>query len=367
MNSLPNPPLNRIDNGNTTTTPLGIGATFTGAWVDVSQYQEISVIICADQDSATDGLVFEWSHNGSDVCDTDVFDVYANVGTPYTPNPAARYYRITYTNGAVAQTYFLIESILRTKTTGGSFHKIHETLKDNNDGRLGVSVVKLRTAQDDYVSMASTIAGNAKMSLEEYNGDVATGSLPVLNYGNNYVSGISGIDASTESINVIDYERHEIHAGQHYFLCGVEDLSINQVLDFTFQTPDTTKWIHLNWEISPESEVAWYVYEDAVATNALANTIIPRNNNRNSLNTSGAVLKYEVQANLATANADTNVTGATLLENGIVGSGKVAGDNTRAKELILKQNTIYCLRGIANTAGYLEFCMEWYEHTDLNT
>jgi hypothetical protein len=64
------------------------------------------------------------------------------------------------------------------------------------------------------------------------------------------------------------------------------------------------------------------------------------------------------------ANADTNVTGATLLESGIAGSGKQGGNHERDNELILKQNTLYCLRMIANTAGYINYELEWYEHTN---
>lgn len=177
---------------------------------------------------------------------------------------------------------------------------------------------------------------------------------------------IAGVDNSTETLQVIDYEHHETHSGSHYLVCSVQELSINQVLDFTFTTPNTDKWIHLTWEIEPESETAWYVYEGAVITNALANSITPRNNNRNSANTSDTLLKYEIQANLATANADTNVTGSILLENGITGSGKSGGDSERSRELVLKQDTIYCLRAVADTAGYINFCMQWYEHINKN-
>lgn len=171
------------------------------------------------------------------------------------------------------------------------------------------------------------------------------------------------VDATTHSLQTIDYEHHEIHSGSHYFVDGVQDLSINQVLDFTFTTPNTTSWTHLIWKISTESETAWYVYENVVATNALANAITPYNNNRNSLNTSGNTLKYEVQANLATANADTNVSDAILLQSGISGTGKEQGDSERNRELILKQNTTYCLRAIATAAGFIDFHMSWYEHT----
>lgn len=172
------------------------------------------------------------------------------------------------------------------------------------------------------------------------------------------------IDSSTHSLQTIAYEHHEIHSGSHYFVDGYQDLAINEVLDFTLLTPDTTKWTHWSWHITVESETAWLVYEGAVETNPLANAITPYNSNRNSSNTSNLTMKYEKQANLAAANADTNIGGALLIQSGIVGAGKESGSASRQNEIILKQNTLYCLRAVATVAGYINFNMQWYEHTD---
>jgi hypothetical protein len=175
------------------------------------------------------------------------------------------------------------------------------------------------------------------------------------------------IDASTNSLQTVDYEHHEIHSGSHFFVVGYQDLNINQVLDFTWLMPNTTEWIHWTWDLDTENETLWQVYETAVATNSLANSVTPLNSNRNSAHTSATTMKYEVQANLAAANADTNVGGATLIESGISGSGKkIGGLATRGHEVVMKQNTLYCLRATATAAGYINFNMQWYEHTDKN-
>jgi len=174
------------------------------------------------------------------------------------------------------------------------------------------------------------------------------------------------IDASTNALETIEYEHHEIHSGSHYFVVGYADLAINHVLDFTWLMPNTTKWIHWIWSIITESETLWQVYEGATETNPLANLVTPYNNNRNSGNTSATTMRYEDQANLAAANADTSVVGATLLESGISGAGRDAGVGARTSELVMKQNTLYCLRATATAAGYINFNMQWYEHTDKN-
>jgi len=172
------------------------------------------------------------------------------------------------------------------------------------------------------------------------------------------------IDASTNVLTTIDYGHHEVHAGSHFFVVGYQDLAANDVLDFTWQMPATTKWIHLTWKITTESETLWQVYEGATATNPLANAVTPRNNNRNSATASGTTMKFELQADLAAANADTDVTGATLLESGISGDGKDGGNALRGHEIIMDQGVLYCLRSTANDAGYINFDMQWYEHVD---
>jgi len=171
-----------------------------------------------------------------------------------------------------------------------------------------------------------------------------------------------GIDNSTGSIQTIEYEHHEIHSGSHYFVNGYEDLSGGDVLQFTWQMPDTTKWIHWTWHISTENETLWQVYEGATINNALANEITPLNSNRNSSNTSGTTMRYEVHSN--TSAADTDVTPTTLMESGISGARRDAGNAIRSNEIVLAQNGLYVLRATANVAGYVSFGMQWYEHTD---
>lgn len=172
------------------------------------------------------------------------------------------------------------------------------------------------------------------------------------------------MDASTHALEAIEHEHHKIHSGSHFFVIGYQDLSINEVLDFTWLMPDTTKWIHWTWNISTEAETLWQVYETVVATNPLGVAVTPCNNDRNSGVTSGTTMKYELQADLAAANADTNVSGGALMESGIAGERKDGGVASRSHEVILKQDTLYCMRATATVAGYINFSMQWYEHTN---
>ena len=170
-------------------------------------------------------------------------------------------------------------------------------------------------------------------------------------------------DASTNALIAITYEHHEIHAGSHYLIEDVVDLAINAVYDMQFTTPNTGKWSHFTFELNCENETEWYIYEGA--TIALAGTTItPVNNNRNSANTSANTIAGITNTSVANANLDTAVAAATELAHGIVGSGQNGGLISRDREIILKQNTVYCMRAIANAAGYINFMVNWYEHTD---
>lgn len=171
------------------------------------------------------------------------------------------------------------------------------------------------------------------------------------------------IDDATDSIVVVEHEHSEIHGGDHYFVMAYEDLSINEVIQFTFQMPNTTKWIHWSWSLATESELLWQVYEGGSITNALANAVTPLNSDRNSSNTSDTTMRYEVHADLAAANTD--VTPTTLIQAGVSGSGKGdGGEAGLSQEIVLKQGELYVLRGTANAAGNVSFIMEWYEDTN---
>lgn len=172
---------------------------------------------------------------------------------------------------------------------------------------------------------------------------------------------VASIDSSTHSLQTITYEHHELHSGSHYFHNDVHDLAINNVLDYTFTTPDTTEQAHILLTFSTESETQYHLYEGAtIITPGTANG---HNSNRNSTNTPTMTVREISNSSLTNANADTDVSGATTLWSGIVGAGKDGGSNNRSNEIILKRNTTYCLRLVASSAGYINVDFQWYGHT----
>ena len=58
------------------------------------------------------------------------------------------------------------------------------------------------------------------------------------------------IDASTNSLQTVSYEHHEIHSGSAYYAEGHTTLATAGEYYLKFVTPDTAKWGHFTWIIS---------------------------------------------------------------------------------------------------------------------
>ena len=174
--------------------------------------------------------------------------------------------------------------------------------------------------------------------------------------------GDSAIDRATETLQTIDYEHHEIHAGSHFYICGFETLADNASLDFALTTPDTTKWAHMTYDVSGTSQTEFYIYEASSVTGGTATT--PLNNDRNSVKTSDlTIVKNPSVTTLGTMIYSTSrgFAGATPSK------ADAEGIVTRSREIILKQNTTYIFRVTSRDGdNIINYCGEWYEHTNKN-
>jgi hypothetical protein len=366
----------KVDSGNSTDTPLLADAVYTGTACNVLAYAGLTILVGSN---VAGTLLVQYGPDGSDWHDGESYDILAGANKFFTPPVQSAYYRIVYTNGDTDQTTFFIHSVLKKQAVKWSGHNIDSPIVDQDDAELVKAVITGKRVDGIFANANLTNGNNLKISLEELENGISSNSNSQLNVtpfhadgtegnlitGIDYVSGKSGIDAATETLQTIEYEHHEIHSGSHYFVVGYQDLAINNVLQFTWQMPDTTKWIHWIWNIITESETLWQIYEGGTITTPLTTLATPYNNNRNSANTSDTVMRYEKHTNLAAAN--TKVTpSALVLEAGISGAGKDLGASVRSSELVMKQNTLYVLRATATAAGYINFNMQWYEHTNKN-
>jgi hypothetical protein len=173
------------------------------------------------------------------------------------------------------------------------------------------------------------------------------------------------LDAVSLGLIVNTFPHHEIHEGNAYVVHQVNDLTINQVLDIQITTPATTKWCHTVFHFEVENETQVFLYEDIpISTAGTAHT--SQNRNRNSSNTAGVLVAEIVNASVNDANSDTDATDSaveTILEQFVGAGQRETGSGTTRLEYVLKQNTEYSLRFIATAAGFVNWMIDWYEHT----
>lgn len=166
-------------------------------------------------------------------------------------------------------------------------------------------------------------------------------------------------DGSTHAVLTVDYPHHELHEGNMYSAGTVTDLASGGTVHLMITAPDTTKWVHLLGGVNVEAESTIKWYENPTSPTG-GGTITPRNHNRNSSNTSSAVV-------VGTVGNLTGTAGDVLLYQSAVGSGRFEGGSEReANEWILKQNEQYILEIVNNSTGnsLTSANFVWYEHTD---
>lgn len=147
-----------------TTTPLGSGLAYTGAWVDISGCSGLAAFTYADVASATDGLHIRFSDDASTVRDdSDPFTIPADNGQYQTITPSLKYAQVSYTNGSSAQATFLNQLHCHKAYMKPSSHRLGEKVTSQSDGEL----VKAAQAGEYNETLENGVSGeflNGRMS-----------------------------------------------------------------------------------------------------------------------------------------------------------------------------------------------------------
>lgn len=100
-----------------TTTPLGISAVFTGTAIDMGlnsyDVDTFRVTAFSDAASAANGLVIQMSNDSTTWYPAARTALTAGAPVSIETPVVSRYYRVVYTNGAAAQTTFILNSSTR--------------------------------------------------------------------------------------------------------------------------------------------------------------------------------------------------------------------------------------------------------------
>jgi len=118
---------------NSTAVALVLNGVFTGTSEDVSQFASISVIVFASHISATDGLSMQQSTDGTNWDNLDAYTIPATVGKSFGIQVTAKFFRVVYTNGAVAQTAMRLQTIYHNVATPASSVRPQDGRPNDND------------------------------------------------------------------------------------------------------------------------------------------------------------------------------------------------------------------------------------------
>ena len=186
-------------------------------------------------------------------------------------------------------------------------------------------------------------------------------------------------DNASNAIEIIDFEHHEIHAGDS-FVCHYanEVTNTGEMTVIAFNTPDTTRWIHVVVEYTATAFARALLVEDPSIDVDEGGQLLIFNRDRNSAKESlvssieavpdvGEATSYnEAQA----AGANITITdGRTVSEHHIGGGAGphgTGGGQVQRDECILRRNTQYAfiLEALTDDTNIHNLHVSWYEHTN---
>jgi hypothetical protein len=229
---------------NSTTTPLGISGVFTGTSEDVKNYAAINISIFTNQASVTDGLSLEWSQDGTNWDEKMNISIGASKVESYEFGIRARYFRIVYTNGVIAQGVFRLQTILHPTRTREGARCLCVDIDPREFAPTRRSVIAGKKPDGSYTNIHATAAGNLKTAIEEFDtslpaGTNVIGATKTSGQESYFQSGTGNIRSSGQSI--------VINAAQ--FKSGLHSISGRQLLTNILDTDIKASYPPSLWRI----------------------------------------------------------------------------------------------------------------------
>lgn len=165
-----------ISAGNSYQTPLDADETFTGVWEEVLDYAAISIAIMTDAGSAVNGAMAQFSVDGVTPTISQPTTIPAGGIQAYFTIPTqARYFRIVYTNGPVAQTVLASEITYRFSAPGSVQQPIGGQVTDQTVAEITSAGLRGRISEGPYTGMWVPLQVDAKSALKIVDEDVKRG------------------------------------------------------------------------------------------------------------------------------------------------------------------------------------------------
>jgi hypothetical protein len=228
---------------NSTTSPLGSGAVFTGAPFEILKYSVVNVGLISNVASATNGVKLEVSPDGINWDHSHSTTYSGGSGTGYIFNCEFKYARVVYTNGASAQSFFRLQTIVKKNFTKQSLYTIDQVVNGNMFVELGKNVIIGKSTAgggsfvDVKVNPSGALAVEASLAAGTNNiGDVDVLTLPSIPAGNNNIGDVDiasmpSIPAGNNNIGDVDIASMPVS-----FNSGIIDSTTQRVVIASDQT-----------------------------------------------------------------------------------------------------------------------------------
>ena len=184
------------------------------------------------------------------------------------------------------------------------------------------------------------------------------------------------IDASTNSLQSVDYAHHETHGGTHWTVFIQDDsVASGNKLSFSFKTPNSALLSHLVVDVASSGESITALIEDASSTaDGDGEVAAPAINRQRDSGGASSLLEDTTTGSFNTAglNKYSKAVGAadhptgTTIDCLTAGSGGKSGGAARSsEEFVLARDTVYAAVMESKAAGnHMILKLDWYEHTD---
>ena len=205
---------------NSTSTPLGIDEVFTGVAEEITHYGVLGLQVFADQASATDGLCVEFSTDKVNWDSVDAYTLLANTGKIYTFPCIAKYFRVVYINGGVAQTTFRLQCSLKQIHMKSSSHRIKDEIIGNDDSELVKAAITGENGNGDWHNVKVTKDGYLAISDNSSGLAIAQGN-------------VTGVEPEHKFGNSPDFD---IIDGEVTITDSADDAALWELMNYVYST-----------------------------------------------------------------------------------------------------------------------------------
>jgi hypothetical protein len=159
------------DNNSVLNTTLGSGASYTGTWTEIIEYESISVLIDGSAAAVAPGdLKLQFSQDAGVSISREIFIQEKDIATiaPRTLAAIASHFRVVYDNGGEPLTNLDIQTILHS-TQVELVSRLNQSLDGDEDVKNVRSVITGQDPDGVFRNVLTTRAGNLDVTIADAN------------------------------------------------------------------------------------------------------------------------------------------------------------------------------------------------------